>query len=57
MGVSAVMGKRKFIFVGGKEEGSGGTGWRGGDKIRLGNAPGNEYGPGMMAGLKSRNLT
>ena len=57
MDVSVVVGTGRFRFGGGKEEGSGGIGRRGGDKQGGGNAPGNENGPVMRAGVKSSNLT
>ena len=57
MGVSLVVGTGQFIFGGGEEEGSGIIGWRGGDKRGGGNAPVNDDGTGMRAGVKISNLT
>ena len=57
MGVSAVIGTGRFRFGGGKEEGSGGIGWIGGNKRGGGNASGNDDGPEMRAGVQSSNLT
>ena len=57
MGVLAVVGTGRFIFGGGKEEGSGGIGQRGGDKRVVGNAPVKDDGPVMRSGVQSRNLT
>ena len=55
MGVLAVVGTGRFIFGGGKEEGSGGIGRRGGYEQGGGNDPGNNDGPGMRLGVQSSN--
>ena len=57
MGVLEVVGTERFKFGGGEEEGSGRIGRRGGDNQGGGNAPGNDEGPGIRAGVQSRNLT
>ena len=57
MVVLALVGTGRFIFGGGKEEGSGGLVRRGGDKRSGGNAPENDNGPGMRVGVQSSNLT
>ena len=46
-------------FGGGEKEGSGsgGIGQRGDARLRGGNAPRNDGGTGMRAGVQSRNLT
>ena len=55
--ILAVVVIGRFIFLGGGlEEGSSRIGQRGGDKRGGGNAPGNDDGKGMRAGLQSRNL-
>ena len=51
MSVSLVLVTGRFGFGGYKEEGSGRIGWRGGDKQGGGNAPGNDDGLGMRAGV------
>ena len=56
-GVLSVVGTERFRFGGGKEEGSGGIGWRGDNKQGGGNDPGKDNEPGMRAGLQSSNLT
>ena len=56
-GVSEVVVIGRFIFGGGEEEDSGRIGRRGGDMEGGGNAPRNNDGPGMRAGVKSSNLT
>ena len=57
LGVSAVLVTGRFIFVGGKEEGSGGIRRRGGNSQGGGNAPGNDYRTGVRAGVQSSNLS
>ena len=54
--VSAVVGTGRFTFGGGEEEGSGRIEQRGGDKQGGLNAPGNDDGPGMRAGVQDSNL-
>ena len=57
VGVLTVVGIVRFIFLEGKEEGSGRIGWRGGDKQRGGNTPGNDNRSGMRAGVQNSKLT
>ena len=57
MGVSAAVGTGRFRFGGGEGEGSGVIIWRGGNKQGGWNAPENNNGPGMSAGVQSSNLT
>ena len=57
MCVSAVVVTGRFIFGGGKEEGSGGIGRRGEDRQGGENYPRNENGTGMRAEVQSINLT
>ena len=51
VGVLAVVGIGQFKFGGGEEEVSVGIGRRGGDNQGWGNAPGNDEGSGMRAGV------
>ena len=56
MGVSSLVVTGQFIFVGGKEEGSGGIGQTEGNKLGGGNAPGNDDRPGIREGVQSNIL-